>query len=169
VEDNAYRLWCEMWVGEFSRNTNRMVKGNDGRFHCPDDGWFRGGRVGDGNGESVGGREWGPVCCPRGEECKALQQLQVQGISWRADPTPTEEHQGITWEEFGEEMEAEGEISWRTQASTRGLRRGGGEVDFEGRGWALVREWQGEVRAWCNWCDKVVLSKLDKERTGLDC
>lgn len=85
-------------------------------------------------------------------------------MNWRAEPTPTEEAQAMDWDAFGEELEAVGDRKWREQAAKW---RPGRAIEFDGR-WALVGEWHGEVRAWCNWCDKVVLSVKDKNALGLE-
>lgn len=44
---------------------------------------------------------------------------------------------------------------------------GGRVVVWESDKWSLGREVSGELRGWCAWCDRVVLSTLDKKRLGL--
>lgn len=44
---------------------------------------------------------------------------------------------------------------------------GGRVLKLEASKWDMLKEWQGELRGWCAWCDRVALSNADKRRLGI--
>lgn len=108
---------------------------------------------------------WGPVGCARGWECVGLKPRCI---------SPWDDHQdgqnegggGDEWEALAEAIEEAGERGIEDEARiSKGLkrvRRAGAPVKVDG-GWVLTEEWNQQVRAFCNWCDRVILSK-DEER-----
>lgn len=78
--------------------------------------------------------------------------------SWEEMANAIETMEGANWEGVG--LAARKPRGWRRR------RHGGAEVCWEdgagggvgGGGWALGKEARGEWRAWCAWCDRVVLA-----------
>ncbi|KAF8537260.1 hypothetical protein BDD12DRAFT_239419 [Trichophaea hybrida] len=152
-EDNAYRIQCEYWTDNFLRCRRSLVRGEDGRFSYAPTGY-----------------NWGPVCCARGrEECVGLRQDMEAEIEVEV-VTVTEDDGG--WDSLAAAFEADGDERLEDHdletKIPRRKRRSGKEVEWDGRGWAFLDEWQGKARGYCNWCDRVVLSKEDRIKAGLD-
>jgi len=77
------------------------------------------------------------------------------------------------WGELADALETTGDQRWEETAESMKIMRersgktGGRPVEWDGKGGALVKEVHGDARGWCNWCDKVVLSRVDKAKTGI--
>lgn len=68
----------------------------------------------------------------------------------------------VALDEMGEEL------PWGVKKKGVEKKDGGRVVVWETGKWDLGKEWSGELRGWCAWCDKVVLSKVDKRRAGVE-
>jgi hypothetical protein len=123
----------------------------------------------EGNMRLAGRKEdtWGPVGCARGCECVGLKPRYISPWDDLADEH-NEGGGGDEWEALAEAIEQAGEQGIEDEARiSKGLkkaRRAGAPVVID-RGWVLTEEWNQGVRAFCNWCDRVILNK-DEERVS---
>ncbi|KAI5814787.1 hypothetical protein BZA77DRAFT_92045 [Pyronema omphalodes] len=150
AEDHAYRAHCEQQgeVGEEMSTTLRMVRDEQGNMRLA------------GRNEN----SWGPVSCARGSDCVGLKTSYIS--PW--DDFLEEHHEtevGDDWDALAEAIEQAGEQRIEDEARiSQGLkkvRRAGAPVVID-KGWVLTEEWNQEVRAFCNWCDRVILSKEEE-------
>lgn len=101
-----------------------------------------------------GGMRKGAVGCALGvARCKGMldavhdeePEMVVMGEEWELEEALEELGEVQLVGGKGEGLKEGKEVSW------------GGRVD-------LQREWSGEVRGWCRWCEQLVMSKADQER-----